>query len=416
MKNKILSMLLSLAIALGLWLYVITVVDPESEESYHDVPVVFDGLAQLNSRDLMIASGTEVTVDLRLLGNRTDLNKLDKTNITILADLSRITEPGEHTIRYSISYPSSAGTIEVLNQDPQSIMIKVSRRISKEVPVKLEYTDAMPENYTADVDNAVLSHKMVTVTGPEEVVSQIKYATITVELNSKQDLINQTCRHTLCDQNGNPIEDVSAVTVNVSDIEVTVKVWQIKEVPLKIEVVEEEGGLTAEMVELSPEFGSILVSGSPSALEKLGSIQIGPVKLSELAEDTQELFLDIVVPYNITNQSGLTQVRVNVKMPEMKERIIPVKIQTIGLPAGYRLDYRPNDIVNVKVRGLKVWVDELNVGDISATLDLSQESLEVGKPYYRRVTVTISDTKGVTLVGDCWITFFVIEEGVVPEI
>ena len=137
MKNKLLSMLLALAIAFGLWMYVITVVDPESEGSYYDIPVVFDGISQLDNRNLMITSGTSVAVDLRLLGNRTDLNKLDKTNITILADLSRITEAGEHKVKYSISYPSSAGTIEVLEQDPQYITVHVSNRIHKEVPVNI---------------------------------------------------------------------------------------------------------------------------------------------------------------------------------------------------------------------------------------------------------------------------------------
>ena len=48
MKSKILTLLLSAAIAFGLWLYVVTVVDPEYEASYYDVPVVFDGAVQLS--------------------------------------------------------------------------------------------------------------------------------------------------------------------------------------------------------------------------------------------------------------------------------------------------------------------------------------------------------------------------------
>ena len=167
MKNKLLSMLLALAIAFGLWMYVITVVDPESEGSYYDIPVVFDGISQLDNRNLMITSGTSVAVDLRLLGNRTDLNKLDKTNITILADLSRITEAGEHKVKYSISYPSSAGTIEVLEQDPQYITVHVSNRVHKEVPVNITYTGKLPDSFVADVQHAVLDHTTVTVTGPE---------------------------------------------------------------------------------------------------------------------------------------------------------------------------------------------------------------------------------------------------------
>ena len=40
MKNKILAALLSVAVAFGLWLYVITVVNPESEKTYYEIPVV----------------------------------------------------------------------------------------------------------------------------------------------------------------------------------------------------------------------------------------------------------------------------------------------------------------------------------------------------------------------------------------
>ena len=67
MKSKLLTLLLSVTIAFGLWLYVVTVVDPESESPYYDVPVVFDGLSVLSDRNLMIISGNTATVDLRLL-------------------------------------------------------------------------------------------------------------------------------------------------------------------------------------------------------------------------------------------------------------------------------------------------------------------------------------------------------------
>ena len=414
MKNKFLTLLLSVAFAFGLWMYVITVVSPESEDSFHDVPVVFDGIPQLDSRDLMITSGTNVTVDLKLQGNRTDLNKLDKTNITILADLSKITEPGEHKVKYTISYPSSAGVIEVLEQDPQYITVQVSQRVRKEVPVKLKTTGSMPENFSADVQNAVLNHKTVTLTGPEEVVNHIHSAVITVDLNSKNDTINQTCRHTLCGADGQPIQDVSTVTVKVSEIEVTIKVSQIKEVPLEI-LVEEGGGLTKDMVELIPELGSILVSGSPKTLENFNKIQIGPVKLGELTEDTKELILDIVLPQDISNKSSLSQVKIAVKMPEVKERTIHVRVSCVGVPAGYLVMFRPEE-VEVRVRGLKILVDRLDASMIEVLLDLSNVTVEPNKSMSVRLQVMIPDWQGISLVNDIWVTYILTEEGSVPEV
>ena len=38
MKNKVLAILMSVVVAFGLWMYVITVVSPESEKTYYDIP------------------------------------------------------------------------------------------------------------------------------------------------------------------------------------------------------------------------------------------------------------------------------------------------------------------------------------------------------------------------------------------
>ena len=98
-KSKIGAFLLSFAIAFGLWLYVITVVSPESEDTFHDIPVVLNGESILNDRGLMILSGKNQTVDLKLEGYRTDLASLNKANIILLADLSQITTAGDQFFR-----------------------------------------------------------------------------------------------------------------------------------------------------------------------------------------------------------------------------------------------------------------------------------------------------------------------------
>ncbi len=412
MKSKFLTMLLSLAIAFGLWMYVVTVVSPESEGYYYGVPVVFDGLSQLESRDLMITSGKDVTVDLKLLGNRTDLNKLDKTNITILANLSQITTPGEHNVRYDISYPSSAGAIDVLEQSPQYITIQVSQRIRKEVPVRISYTGTLPEDFVADVQNAVLDHTTVTVSGPQEVVDQIEYASITVNLEGRMDTIVETCRHTLCDGGGNPIEDVSAVTVNVSDIRLTVRVWQIKELPLDI-LVENGGGLTSEMVTLTPDNTSILVSGNRADLEKLDRIVLGTVYLGELAEHTTELRFDVVLPEGITNESGITQVVVQVQMPQMETKAFRLTdFQVVGVPDGLYVQII-TQVIMVKVRGPVELLSQLTPDMIVATVDCTNQELVKNSYNNMWLTIRIDGMEGVGSVGEYTVRAYV-GEGIVP--
>ena len=103
MKNKILSILLAAVIAFGMWLYVITVEQPESEENYYDIPVVLQNESVLAERGLMIVS-ERPAVTLKLSGTRTHLNQLNESNINVITNVSSIVTPGTHELVYSVSF------------------------------------------------------------------------------------------------------------------------------------------------------------------------------------------------------------------------------------------------------------------------------------------------------------------------
>ena len=54
MKNKLISVAVSVLIAFGLWIYVITEVSPNYEWTYLDVPVKLEGETVLKERQLII--------------------------------------------------------------------------------------------------------------------------------------------------------------------------------------------------------------------------------------------------------------------------------------------------------------------------------------------------------------------------
>ena len=105
MKNKLMSAALSLLIAFGLWMYVITEVSPGSEWTYYDIPVKMEGETVLKERNLIITDMSSTDVDLTLSGNRSDLNELNSSNITLKADMTKIYDPGTHKIGYDITFP-----------------------------------------------------------------------------------------------------------------------------------------------------------------------------------------------------------------------------------------------------------------------------------------------------------------------
>ncbi len=397
MKSKVLTALLSLVIAFALWAYVVTVVSPESENTYYNVPVVLDGQSWLEERNLMIVSEQEFKVNLTLSGNRTDLNKLDSSNITLLADLSAITEPGTHILNYTVSYPGSVqgGTIHTVSQDPQQIELTVVQRSKKDIPVKVVYTGSLPDGYTAERQNITLDHTSVTVSGPKDVIDQITQAKVEIDLTGQTQTIVTTKPITLCGEDGNPIVDVSTVTVNVSNIRATVIIRMLKEIALELNVIP-GGGITEQMAIILPDRTSITVSGSEAALKDLDKITLGSIDLGKLDLNTEELKFDIVLPEGVTNVTGVTTVTVKIQMPEMATRTYTVtRFEAVNLSAGMEASFLTEQLL-VEIRGPAVLLDTLTAENIVAVVDFADA--QVGTASYE-ATIRVEGVEGVGAAG-----------------
>ena len=196
MKNKLAAAALSIFIAMALWLYVITTVSPGSKETYYNIPVVLANESVLTERGLMITSQSATTATLVLSGNRTDLSKVDQSNITLKADLSAIYEPGNQIpITYTTSFPgnvaSNAFVIE--SKTPGRIYLNVERRVSKAIPVEVKWIGSVPDGFIADRENKLLEHPTVQITGPQSVTDQIEKAVVEVDLTDQRESISRDC-------------------------------------------------------------------------------------------------------------------------------------------------------------------------------------------------------------------------------
>ena len=181
MKNKLLSLALSVLIAFGLWMYVITEVSPNSEWTYYDVPVKLEGETVLKERNLIITGISSTNVDLTLSGNRSDLNELNSSNITLKADMTKIYDPGTHKIGYDISYPGHVpgNAFNRVNQYPDSIVVTVDRLVkNKEIPVIIIYQGKAADGYVVRRADVQMDNEHILVTGPQSVVDQIRQAVL----------------------------------------------------------------------------------------------------------------------------------------------------------------------------------------------------------------------------------------------
>lgn len=370
MQKKVLAILLSAVVAFGLWLYVITVVSPESEKTYYDIPVVLQNKNILTERGLILVSD-EPNVTLALKSDRTILNDLNESNINVIINLANIEKPGTHSLTYSISYPGNIphNEVTVMSSSTDLITVRVENRIRKTVPVVLDFGDtAVPTGYTADKENAELDYTEIEVVGPESVINQISQAVIKVNLSNQTKTVAGEFQFALCDGQGNPL-NVEKVTVNTEKVSLVVKVEKVKEIDLVLDIVD-GGGATKDNCTITLDTTKIQISGSDVLLEDIDSWKLGEIKLGEIAED-QTLKFPIVLPEGVTNQTGVEEVTVEIKLPPLKTKTFTVKnITAINQPAGMNAEI-VKKALQVKVRGPEELIDAMKETDISAVINLA---------------------------------------------
>ena len=367
MKNKVWSLLLSVAVATGLWMYVTTTVSPNSRTTIADVPVVFEGESWLlENRNLMITDGLDAMVDLEVSGNRSDLNKLNRSNVILKIDLTKIYESGSASMTYSISYPPDvpSGAITVENRNPAAIGLTVEKRLTKEIPVNVSFTGAVPENFIADTENVVLDYPVINIKGPASVVEKIAKARVDIDLEDRTESLSETYRFTLCDEEDNPM-DVEQITTDVAEVHLDVRIQRYKEIPLKLNVIY-GGGATEGYTRYEITPASIRVSGSDAVLADLSEIVLGTVNFAEQTENSETAY-PINLPEGVTNLTGLTEATVEIRFVGLSiKEFTTENIKLTNVPAGLECE-----LMNETLRGPVGRINQIKPEDIEVTADLT---------------------------------------------
>ena len=397
-KNKVLSFLLSVAIALCMWMYVITVDNPDYRDTIYDIPLTFVNETALKNRNLVVTDVSADSVDITFSGNRTDVLKLNKSNITLKVDLSRIYDPGVHTVEWTIALPgdvpSNAFTQE--NRNPDKVTLSVENWVRKEIPVRLVFTGSVPIGVFADTENAVREFNTVTVAGPESVLEQVEEALINIDLSEYRESIDAYFRYTLVNKNEEPV-DAAKIEVNVEEIHVAMAVQAVKDVDLVINLVE-GGGATAATTVLSYSPQSLKFVGDEAALAELDEIVLGTVNLAEELEDR-----DIVFPIpeieGVTNLSGLTEITAHISFPGLTiSEFVLENLKAINVPEGMEAEIITQKLT-IQVRGPYADVAQLKPENIKADVDFT--GAQIGSSTFKVIITFGENFEHLGVVGTC---------------
>ncbi len=397
-RNKIISLLLAVVIALSLWVYVVTTVTPEDSQWIRNIPVTFaneDGL--FSDRNLTLTQGRNATVDLKVYGKRQDLLKLSNSNITITADLADVLGPGEWQLRYTVEMPEtvSDNDISIEARSTYEVDVQVDLLSVKEIPVQAVFQGSVADGYVQDPIE--LEYDTLEISGPQDQVSQVDHAQVVLERTNLSKTVSDSLAYTLVDADGNEIAS-DEIHCSVDKIGVMMTVSLVKELPLTVQFID-GGGATEEHVVSSIEPSTITVKGSAEDLEGMNSLNIGNIDLSTVPTNTAYTgTFNIVLPDNLTNMTGEETADVTVELKNLKEKTLRVtNLELANVPSNLKAALGTVSL-QIKVRGPSDVMDAVTASSIRAVADLSSIGTSTGQ-FSVPVDVYVDGFSGVGAMG-----------------
>ena len=391
LNSRILYLVLSILLSVGLWCYVTFTDGTPQDEIYRNVPVVFDGLDILTGRDLMIVS-TNVTTSITVRATPAVHARLTQGaangGLTVTVKVSGISEEGSHSIAYSadsVKLPAnvSSGDVSFVSTTTRGnvVTVDVARYLSRRVPLEGVFKGSAAEGYLAgSADDFSFYPSEIVISGRAEYVNQVHHALITVSRENLTETVQEEYPFQLIGANGDELKDLN-VTCDVDTVYTTFPIWATAEIPLKIVLIP-GGGLGENDVSVELSTGSITVAGSKDAVAALvgeGAITLGMVDLASIRDGDERTF-SVPLEDGLENLSGVNEIKATFTFNKqvVSQTFAVTNIQTINDPEGWSVDILTKEL-SVEVRGTQRLMDELIERNIRAVVDLQNINLAAGQ-------------------------------------
>lgn len=370
-NSKVFYMILAIACSVALWLYIDIVEAPKSTTTVYNIPVTFIGEDELADDGLMITSGKDTTVTLKLEGPRSAISQVNRNNIVISVRVdSQINGEGHFSLYYEENLPSSVSTkLRVVERSVSTIDVDVVEMLSKSVEIKGQFVGTAVEGARISDTDFEFEQKEVTVSGERSLVEQVDHALVTLDVEDLSSTWSGDLPITLVDSEGNAV-DMTNLTCDITEVYTIFPVQIVKEVPLTVTYTS-GGGATSANATTMIEPESVTISGTPERLEQIDSISLGTIDLSQIVT-SEVLNLEIPLPEGVSIISGITTAQVTVSMTGLTTRVVQTSdIELINVPSNLGNVDLVTEALEVRIRGASNTMELVQDQDVYVIVDLA---------------------------------------------
>lgn len=408
-RRKALQVVISILVAIAVWVYVDVEKAPDRTKTIRDIPVEFSGESTtLADKNLMLLSGYDTTVDLTIKGPKRELVKISKDNVRLVASTSGIDSVGVHTLRWDPIYPdgvqSSSLTVDWASK--YKVTVTVGELYTKEVPVNCTVTGQVADGYFTG--ETVLDPTSLVLRGQRDDLLNVAYAKLTVNISGATRSVIQTESVQLYDNDDNPVDNGN-IRTNASLIQAKVPVLTTKEVSLAVEL-SGVPGVAGQSIKTTVTPTSVRLIGEADVLENINEIVLATLYIEDLDLWQQNSYV-VTAPDGTWLANSNEVATVEITMEGIEEMTVTVDtFSYTNVPSGLYPEITGG--LDVRLWGLADELAKMDAAALTAMADLSGIT-EPGS-YRVPVTVTISGYRDVAVKGSYEVTVYITDTEPAP--
>lgn len=397
-NNKRVQMVVAVLLAFAAWM-VVYFVQPEQTQPVSNILVDLDyNSPAYTSQGLDIIDRTPIYVSIKVKGNGSAVNSLQPSDFIAYPDYNTVKGEGTYELQITVKKSSTFEQYEIIDVDVSTVTLKFDKVTTKKFPIIVSAEGVSPDDGYY-MDTAVTSPSEVTVRGPETLVNSIAkvVAPVVVTGEKRKESIISSAMLEMQDKNGSIISDAS-LALDVEQVEVTIPILKVKEVPLVVAFTSVPTGYDTTQLKPQLSVDTIRVAGTESQVDAINEITIGYVDLANFTLGEEEQFT-LTLPDGLINLDSLLSVSVSFDTSALVQQTVTItEIRPVNVPSNMDITVTTAKINNVTLIGTLEELESLASTSVIAQIDASDISVVNGQQKVP-VTIIIPSAKTVFATG-----------------
>lgn len=381
-KNDLTLKVFAFIIAVILWSYVMSEVNPDISKEYKNIPVRFNNESALERQGLIIMEPEEVTVNVKVVGKKSDMANFSQESIKAQVDLSGYKE-GQIKVPINVNL-SQSNNIKMVGYEPREALFTFDKLITKEKNLRIKTKGSLGANYV--VGDMTTKSKSVLLKGPRTLVNKVSEAMVEVDLNNRKEDESITVPIKLIDDEGH---DVIGVEKEPKVVDITIPIFRTVNVPIELNL-QEQLPDNYEITEITINPNKITLKGDKS-ISNLTFIQTKPIDVNKLIGNT-DVPVELELPENVSLLNPNEKITVSLNIEENSTKVFEYALNEVeirNLDNSLAIDTDDSSkTIQVSVKGSKKIVEALSKEDIELYLDFNMIDEGTHKVYLGSNTPT----------------------------